>query len=60
MHHSWFHQSFSWFKHQMFTVPPTLTFFKVRTPNHHGSTNIVQGFVYTSVHGSMNIVQVPR
>ena len=39
----------------MIMVPPTLTFFKIPTPNDHGSTNIVEGFVYLNVHGSMNI-----
>ena len=31
-------------------------FLQGSTPNHHGSTNIVQGYVYIDVHGSMNIV----
>ena len=37
-----------------------IIFCKVPTPNLHSSTKIVQGSIYINVHGSMNIVQVPR
>ena len=46
--------------HALLMVPPTLTFFKVPTPNHHASTNFFQGSIYMNVHDSTNIIDVPR